>query len=61
VAKAAGARVIPVLDEDWTDAAYREIIPHLRRDFRAIDTLSWFVYGRWTEGIFQRIDRLRRW
>ena len=61
VAKAAKARVIPVLDEDWTDSAYREIIPHLRRDFAAIDTLSWFVYGRWTESVFRRIDRLRRW
>ena len=61
VAKAAGARVIPVLDEDWTDATYHEIIPHLRRDFPSIDTLSWFVYGRWTEGVFRRIERLRRW
>ncbi|MCA0305165.1 MAG: family 10 glycosylhydrolase [Proteobacteria bacterium] len=61
VAKAGRARVIPVLDEDWTDAAYREIIPHLRRDFPAIDTLSWFVYGRWNEGVLRRIDLLRRW
>lgn len=60
-AKAGRARVVPVLDEDWTDAAYREIIPHLRRDFPAIDTLSWFVYGRWTEGVLRRIDGLRRW
>jgi hypothetical protein len=61
VAKAGRTHVIPVLDEDWTDAAYREIIPHLRRDFPSIDTLSWFVYGRWTEGVLRRIDLLRRW
>ena len=61
VARAAGTKVVPVLDEDWTDAAYHEIIPHLRRDFPAIDTLPWFVYGRWTESMFRRIDMLRRW
>ena len=61
VARAGPARVVPVLDEDWTDASYREIIPHLRREFPAIDTLAWFVYGRWTEDVFRRIDRLRRW
>ena len=58
VAKAGRAAIIPVLDEDWTDAAYREIIPRIRQDFPAIRTLSWFVYGRWTEGQFRRIDRL---
>ena len=61
VAKAGRAAVIPVLDEDWTDAAYREIIPHIRRDFPAVTTLSWFVYGHWTEGAFRRIDRLHHW
>lgn len=60
-AKAGRAAIIPVLDEDWTDASYKEIIPRIRTNFPAITTLSWFAYGRWTEGAFRRIDRLRDW
>ena len=58
--KAKGVAVIPVMDTDWSDAAYGEMLSHMRRDFPEIKTLSWFVYGAWTEAIFQRINVLRR-
>jgi hypothetical protein len=58
-AKAGRAAMVPVIDEDWTDEAYREVMPRLKQDFPEISTLSWFVYGSWTEATFQRIARLR--
>jgi uncharacterized lipoprotein YddW (UPF0748 family) len=57
--KARGVALIPVLDTDWTDAAYDEILAHIRRDFPEISTLSWFVYGAWTEETLRRIGMLR--
>ena len=57
--KAKGTLVIPTLDADWSDAAYDEIFTHMRRRFPEISTLSWFVYGAWTEATLERIDRLR--
>lgn len=58
-AKAAGTTIIPVFDCDWRESEYRQILDGIRRDSPAITTLSWFVYGQWTETIFQRIARLR--
>jgi hypothetical protein len=57
--KAKGTPVIPTLDTDWSDAAYEEIFAHMRRQFPEMSTVSWFVYGAWTEIILERIDRLR--
>ena len=57
--KAGRTPLIPVLDEDWTDAAYREVLPQLRRDFPEIEVLCWFTYGKWTEASFQRLALLR--
>ncbi|MBX9946264.1 MAG: family 10 glycosylhydrolase [Reyranella sp.] len=59
LAKAGQAEVIPVLDEDWSDTAYRETASRMRRDFSGISPLSWFAYGQWTEASFRRLDRLR--
>lgn len=56
----AAAAVIPVLDEDLTDAAARAVLPEIRRTQPAITTLSWFAYGRWTPAAMQRIERLSR-
>lgn len=58
VARAGSAAVIPVLDEDWSDAAAGEVIPEIRRAQPTISRLSWFAYGRWTERSFERIARL---
>jgi len=58
-AKAPGTTIIPVFDYDWREAEYREILTGMRRDSPGITSLSWFVYGQWTEAIFRRIDRLR--
>lgn len=58
VARAGRAAVIPVLDEDWSDAAAGEVIPEIRRAQPTISRLSWFAYGRWTERSFERIARL---
>jgi uncharacterized lipoprotein YddW (UPF0748 family) len=57
--KAKGVAVIPVMDTDWSDAAYGEILTHMRKDFPGISTLSWFVYGAWDEATFDRINKLR--
>lgn len=57
--KAPGTTIIPVFDCDWQESEYREILEGVRRDSPKIATLSWFAYGRWTEAIFRRIDRLR--
>jgi uncharacterized lipoprotein YddW (UPF0748 family) len=57
--KAKGVAVVPVMDTDWSDSAYGEILTHLRKDYPEISTLSWFVYGLWTAETFQRIDMLR--
>ncbi|MCW5736382.1 MAG: hypothetical protein KIS73_19800 [Enhydrobacter sp.] len=58
--RSGAAAVIPVLDEDWSDAAAREVLSAIRRDYRAIETLSWFAYGRWTPAAMQRVARLSR-
>ena len=58
VEKAGRAAVIPVFDEDLTDAASREVLPKIRSTWPAITTLSWFAYGKWTAATLQRIDRL---
>ncbi|MDI1288306.1 MAG: family 10 glycosylhydrolase [Reyranella sp.] len=57
--KARGVTVVPVMDTDWSDAAYGEIMTHMRKEFPEISTLSWFVYGVWTEETFKRINMLR--
>lgn len=54
------AAIIPVLDEDWSDAAAREVLPSIQRAYPAITTLSWFAYGRWTPAALQRVERLSR-
>ena len=59
--KANGAAVVPVFDVDWDDATYSEILPNIRQELPNIVTLSWFVYGEWTEAELQRIDVLRSW
>ncbi len=53
-------RVIPVLDEDWSDAAARTVLPEIGRMHPAIATLSWFAYGKWTPATMQRLERLSR-
>ena len=57
---ARGVAVIPVMNTDWSDAAYGEILAHLRKEYPEITTLSWFLYGAWTKEKPQRIDTLRR-
>jgi uncharacterized lipoprotein YddW (UPF0748 family) len=56
--KAGQAAIIPVFDEDLTDAASREVLPEISRAWSSITTLSWFMYGKWTSAALQRIDRL---
>ena len=56
--KADRAAIIPVFDEDLTDVAGREILPEISRTWPGITTLSWFLYGKWTNAAFQRLDRL---
>jgi uncharacterized lipoprotein YddW (UPF0748 family) len=58
VQRAGRAAVIPVFDEDLSDAAGRELLPKIHRTWPAIGALCWFVYGKWTEAALQRIDRL---
>jgi uncharacterized lipoprotein YddW (UPF0748 family) len=58
VNKADRAAIIPVFDEDLTDAAGREILPEISRTWPGITTLSWFSYGKWTNAALQRLDRL---
>ena len=58
VEKAGRAAIIPVFDEDLSDAASRDVLPEIRRTWPEIRTVSWFVYGKWTDAAFQRIDRL---
>ena len=60
VTRAGAAAVIPVLDEDWSDAAARAVLPEIARTYPAITSLSWFAYGRWTAAAMQRIERLSR-
>lgn len=58
-AKAPATRIIPVLDCDWREADYRQILEGIRRDLPETAALSWFAYGQWTEAIFRRIGYLR--
>jgi uncharacterized lipoprotein YddW (UPF0748 family) len=58
VARAGSAAVIPVLDEDLTDADAHLVLPAIGRMHPAITTLSWFAYGRWTPAALQRVERL---
>ena len=59
MARAPGVALVPVLDEDWSDAAAGEILPQVRRVMPVVSALSWFVYGKWTKAAFERIARLR--
>jgi len=56
--KANRAAIIPVFDEDLTHAAGQEILREISRTWPDITTLSWFVYGKWTNAALERIDRL---
>src|SRR5262249_43924499 len=58
VDKAGRAAIIPVFDEYLTDTAAREVLPEISRTWPGINTLSWFVYGKWSSAALQRIDRL---
>lgn len=58
VSKANRAAIIPVFDEDLTDAAGREILREISGTWPDIKTLSWFSYGKWTNAMLERIDRL---
>lgn len=59
-ARAGRAAIVPVGDEDLSDAAAREVLPAIRRTQPAIGTLAWFVYGRWTPAALRRIERFSR-
>lgn len=56
--KANRAAIIPVFDEDLTHAAGREILRDISRRWPDISTLSWFLYGKWTNVALERIGRL---
>jgi uncharacterized lipoprotein YddW (UPF0748 family) len=56
--KANRAAIIPVFDEDLTHAAGQEILREISRTWPDITTLSWFLYGKWTNAAVERIDRL---
>ena len=56
--KAGRAAIIPVFDGELTHTAGREILPEISRTWPGIMTLSWFLYGKWTNGALQRIDQL---
>lgn len=58
VARAGAAAVIPVFDEELSDADARVVLPEIRRAHPGITALSWFLYGRWTSAALQRIARL---
>jgi len=58
VDKAGRAAIIPVFDEDLTDTVAREVLPEISRTWPGINTLSWFVYGKWSSAALRRIDRL---
>jgi uncharacterized lipoprotein YddW (UPF0748 family) len=56
--KAGAAAIIPVFGKNLDDVAGREDLHEILKRWPGITTLSWFVYGKWTQEALQRIDRL---
>jgi len=56
--RAGRAAIIPVFDESLTYAASREVLPEITRAWPGINTLSWFIYGKWTSAALLRVNRL---
>lgn len=53
--------VIPTFDIDWTDAAYHDIYSNIRSKYPETELLSFFVYGKWTVDMLQKLDSMRSW
>ncbi len=47
-----GRAIVPVFDVDWTKEVYADIFEHLKKSYPKIDTVSWFLYGKWDESAF---------
>jgi hypothetical protein len=41
-----------------SDAAGREVLPEINKTWSGISTLSWFMYGKWTNAALLRVNRL---
>ncbi|NGZ76520.1 family 10 glycosylhydrolase [Saccharibacillus alkalitolerans] len=55
------ARIVPTLDQDWTDDEYREIYGGIRQNYPDVERLSFFAYGAWTEDELADIDKRTGW
>ncbi|MDO3409757.1 putative glycoside hydrolase [Saccharibacillus sp. CPCC 101409] len=55
------ARIVPTLDQDWTDEDYQEIYAGIRRNYPEVERLSFFAYGAWTEDELAAIDERTGW
>lgn len=53
--KAGHSSVIPTLDSGLSNHDYQYIMQHLRDDFPLAGTVAWFLHGKWTDAIIQRL------
>jgi hypothetical protein len=59
--KAGVGAIFPTMDSNLTDDQYRQILAHLRQDYRQVSMISWFYHGQWTEVMLKRIALIRAW
>lgn len=55
------AKIVPTLDQDWTDEDYQEIYAGIRQNYPNVNRLSFFAYGTWTEDELATIDERTGW
>lgn len=59
--KGTKTKIVPTLDQDWTDETYQEIYGGIRRNYPDVERLSFFAYGAWTEDDLAAIDERTGW
>lgn len=57
--KARNTTIIPAFDVHWSDEEYREIYAGMRRNYPEIDSLAFFVYGKWSDEFVRKMERMR--
>jgi uncharacterized lipoprotein YddW (UPF0748 family) len=50
-----GVPVIPVLDEDWSDAQYTTVLTELGALEPPVTRVGWFAYGAWDDALISRL------
>jgi hypothetical protein len=52
-------RIVPTLDEDWTDPQNATVLDGLRTQTPYVPSVAWFAYADWDDALIERLAAQR--